>query len=79
MINTLNKQLVGVRGVIIGYIEPGETLFDAIVRLSTIAGANGQDYEIHCSRCHTTFFKEKGCLLSCQCTEEVVVGHSGDR
>jgi hypothetical protein len=51
-----------------GYIENGETMFEAIVRVSVIAGQNGcTGYEICCRQCNERYEKD-GVGYSCACT-----------
>jgi hypothetical protein len=55
-----------------GYIENGETMFDAIARVSVLAGQNGcTDYEIRCRVCDWPYEKHERGGYQCACTIEV--------
>lgn len=55
--------------ILIGYIEDGETMFEAITRVATLAGQNGMNgYEICCRVCNTRYEKDCG-GYTCFCTK----------
>jgi len=57
------------------YIEKGETPFDAIARLATMAGQNGfTSYALHCRTCDQPFKEnyECGCSKPETKTETIV-------